>query len=460
MKMKQQRLLEMMISLLLAAVLAVSASGYTKVFAAEDEQNSVAEDEQSAAAEDGQDAVAEEGQDAAEDGQDSAVPDPAQVVYAIAMKEMKEFREGVTDKTVRLFIDNDEVVTLAADYSSSLEGAELTARIWSVSSMEDSPERIAQLLMIAVNNASGSYGADAVAAATIVRRLNMDNSYPYSWEMEGDRCYFAEISDPERVRAVLVCYFNDDGAIQTSAMPMLGGMTFDFESAYPFMESWKVQEHSVDPLALLVPMNTEKTLDEYMLEMTGRVAAAADPDRLKEMQAPEALLPYCEKCRVFAEEPYAVLGWKSTEIGSLFLSMAASELGETLSSDLQKVMDQYVLSIVGGTMMNSSLGAEPLAAGSLLSVSYAVSGPEAEDTFRWYYYETEDGAPLVCAVNIVHNGNDCYDLSASPVFDTETAARVLAGVRAGGEGGASEGGDTDVFAQLLINSAEEIELRP
>ena len=173
MKMKQQRLLEMMISLLLAAVLAVSASGYTKVFAAEDEQNSAAEDEQSAAAEDGQDAVAEEGQDAAEDGQDAAAEDkqdaaaldPAQVVYAIAMKEMKEFREGVTDKTVRLFIDNDEVVTLAADYSSSLEGAELTARIWSVSSMEDSPERIAQLLMIAVNNASGSYGADAVAAA-------------------------------------------------------------------------------------------------------------------------------------------------------------------------------------------------------------------------------------------------------------------------------------------------------
>ena len=399
---------------------------------------------------------------AAEDSQeDAGAPDPVEVVYALALKEIEDFRVNVNEESAKLFVDNEDIIGLISDYADILKEAVSSVRIWSVASDTRDAEALYQELRLTVQSVMNSYGTYVIAASSVIQNLNPDNSYPFGWPIEDDRCYLAEIYEKEKTLAVMACWFNDDGAIQTAVIPMVGDAAFDFEDIYPMAEDWKVRERSWDLLKRLRSAKPEKDLDEYMQMMLKRVAAHAGQDYLTQMNVPDAAMYFASQCKRFAGKPYAVLSWSSSEIGEaimeLLTELSAEESGEELSEDMRQMAEKYLLSIMDGTVLNGMIGAEPLSASSVVSTSYAVSGLEDEDTFRWYYFKNPDGGSLVCAVSAVRNGNDCYDFSAAPVYYSDFTEQVLEMVRNGGDEEISSENTRDAMLLFLVRYAEEIE---
>ena len=393
----------------------------------------------------------------------SGAPDPVQIVYAIALEEMSDLRTYVKEDHISYYSASPEVNAAAAAYGESLRlaGSMQFVRIWSISSEEKEAEDLYREVILALNSVRNISSITEIAASTIIQSLNYDNSYPYDWPMNDDPVFLAEIYGLTGLQAVMICYYNTDGAIQTYTLPVFGELSFDFESIYSRYKDWNVRERSLDILEELISALSEKDLDDYMQMMIDRVAAHGSQDYLSQATATEAIAAYAEKCRLFEGKPYAVLSWNSKVFGEalmdyIYAAAAAEDQTEVPEEELLEYTKTYALAVLGGNVLNGYMGAEPIAASSVTASSYSASGLEVEDTVRWYYYKDQDGDTVVCAVSATRNGNGCYDFSAGPVFHSDFTEQVLDLVRNGGYEALLPQSGEGMMLQLIVPYAEEI----
>ena len=406
----------------------------------------------------GEDSTGETG----EGKDESGAPDPVQVVYAIGLKEIEDLQENVTEENATLYTDEPGVLALVSEYEEGLADVMPYIRVWSVNAEETSPEDLYRDIIVAVSSVRNTFGVSSVAASAVIMKMNPDNSYPYGWQLEDDPCYFAEIYSGGRQLAVMVCWFNEDGAIQTMTLPMVGEMSCGMKNIFFMADGWEIRDRTFDVLERLISASSEKTLDDYMQIMLDRVAAHGDTEYLSMVGASDALLEYGKQCKRFSRKPYAVLSWKSAEFGEALMDLVSELMPEEDQSDLpdnniQELSKQYALSLLGGTMLNGMLGSEPLAAGSLTAASYSASGLDEEDCYRWYFFKNTDGSTIVCAVSAVRNGNGCYDFSAGPIYFSSITEQILNLVQNGGYEDMPSESNEEAMMLLLIRYAEEIE---
>lgn len=376
----------------------------------------------------------------------SAAPDPAAAALAIADKEFTELIAGITEERVELYSTDAEVIAATERIKERMSAGDREIRLYSVTLDEDFPrsaEEFFPYLTAAVSASNNAYGIVATAASAVAQKLNLNNSYCYPGDADGNTLYLAELRNDETVTACMICLVNGHHAIETLTIPVFAE---DFaprqlvalavselpEGKKPTVkrlqsETLPLKEDTAAILERLTPLKAGKEKVEALIEETaGKAAEHAEPSYLAKINAPEEVIPLCQTCSVFGDTPKLTWKWdlsglSKEEIGKLLLGAADATAGfseQELRNMLLTTLPQFIA-------RSYSRMAEIIAT-SLISVGTSASGLKPADAgVYWLFYETDEEETVVLSISIIENGNGCCDISAVPILYDEAISLGL-----------------------------------
>ncbi len=363
----------------------------------------------------------------------SAVPDTKETVLAIAAKEWKELTEDIEKDALTMYSNDEEILQISLGYRDTVQTADPVYDLYSFSG-DPLPSGNSPLETVAalVQNHINSYGTRWIAASSILRQLNKDNSYPYPWETDGLPTYAVEVSAEGVVRAVILIRFNEYHAVMTDTFPLFGASDFslaeavktaDLKKDLSFVHEGTFPSQSYEEvLSLLVPSSSSNAdIEDLIGHLAQAIAEKADPDYLKERGIPDDLFNLCLRCAVFAEKPFRVIRWDlsapspETLLSLLGVEDVSEEEKERLLSSIPDQMPAF---------LNSGVGSSVVSSASIMSQYTAVSFRTDMDELYWYCWEGDDGL-LVLSVRTKTNANGCVDIMATPVYAVNEVLDLL-----------------------------------
>ena len=290
---------------------------------------------------------------------------------------------------------------------------------------------LSALLSSLVMSRINTYGVQMIAASSVIPQLNPDNSYPYPWDGADLPFYVAETLIDGQARAITLIGFNEYHAVTASVTPLLSAVDFDLSSFLgQLKDEYSIVGKPVDissvetagVLEKLVPSaRSRETAEDLALKLAGIICDKASTDYLSSMNTPEEVIAFCLRCRAFSGTPSRIVRFTDLD----FSEEALASLIDT-DEDLSAERLDYIRRTVirqQGTILNSMIGSTAIAASSIMTANLAASGLREESTVLWLCYEDEDkdhSFPFVLAVSVIKNANDCYDLTAAPIYGSLT----------------------------------------
>ncbi len=415
------------------------------------------------------------------------MPDPITVVLAVANKEARELVDGISEEGVKLYVSEAEVLTAAMEFKAQAIPERMETALYEVmteqkADLEEKRElfRICQMLPTAYLN---SYGVVITATSSVIRNMNSDNSYNYPWMSDDLPVYVVVESVDGWACAAVVCFFNEYGALETVTFPLpvsgqfsvarqllyaiidgdLGWSSSEFEEALEaacedgrignellekaesgdeeailmildILADWRVPKlrkvsldgvktsEYPDILKSLMPAKTQMSAEAVARKLAGAVAQRANEAYLQKTNTPDEMIDLCLSCAAFDTEPARVIRWDASDFDVFSLGSEFGLEDGVLSEDELRMLLAFQLP----ALLNGNAGVRELAAYSIMTVNTAVSGLTDGDAVFWLCYEDEGSVPFVCSVSVLKNSNDCYDVSAGPIFAQEFTAFLLA----------------------------------
>ena len=418
-------------------------------------------------------------------------PDPLDVVMCILKREITDLLGAVTEDSLKLYVQDAETIQRAKQYIDGIDmipGYDI--RLYTIRTadavalipgMEPAESAYLQAIMT-VNSYNNTMGTAKAAAASVIRNLNRNNSYNYGWSTDRDIVYVAEMLVGGQIRLVTFCRFNENYAVETNTVPVMGdglelevllyrafaegtiealGLEEQFEKA---MEEGKISEElaqkieeggaagaealeeaislvsgrnivlpklervtdffgvtsELDVRALPGVSGADKTPEEFALQLAKTVAGRARQDYLQAARIPDSVRDKCLKAAVFAGTPDRIV---RIDLSGFRLD-EYPEIKESIPFELTEEEAAVVIAQALTSTMNGMNGADTNAGASVLTCTAAVSGLSADNAAWWLCYDTEDGT-LVCAVTLAKNANGCFDWYATPVFSGEPVDGML-----------------------------------
>ncbi len=363
-------------------------------------------------------------------------PDPAAVALAIAEKEWEEVYAGIDEESLQMYTGVSEIISHCLTFREDAESDDPEIRLYEVSFRKNAAFSEAadcftplQLFNLSVQQTVNAYGSNIIAAVSVMRNLNADNSYPCAWDLSGSPLYAAEVTVDEKPMAVIGVFFNEYHAIETAAIPLPFALPDDAESYFDYAKSAGVRTDPVDTDALKTEGvlselasagGPSRNADEMASLLAQMVAEKAEEDILVALRTPEVVLPYCTRFQACSEEPDRVIRWDASGPSEELLKEVTGMQDPT---DREREQLRRMLVTQQAMFLNGRVGTTAVAAGSQLATELAVSGLE-EDAMFWLYYEDAD-EPCVLVVTMLENGNGCFDLTATPLYDDRTFSALL-----------------------------------
>ena len=419
---------------------------------------------------------------------DEEAPDIAAVMYAIADKECKDLIKYISEENMQQYTSQEEVCDLAMDYRDLLLDARVTASgLYYLEIPEADSTSLLRSAQQAYSMRMNAVEPKVIAASSIVRSLNRDNSYHFPWNTDRKGLYVLERILDGQLRMVVLLTVNEYHAVTVSVLPFLWDEMPDFveniKSSYVtqlfyasdgdlLQEMKDAYKDGLIEESLLEALESggEESMEALtkILEILGREVVLPEltgiPASEYQDADPNEILSSLHEYEGDTETPrehaerlagsIAEIAEDNSMMRMSYPEEAAAvcekcsifrETPETvISIDLAELDPETLLALTGtdtGTipedilrttlayslpsLLNGRLGSEYQIAQGALSLSAAVSGLDTDTCVYWLYYTDENGEPLVCSVSFNKNRNGCVDLFASPVFNTDFSDRLL-----------------------------------
>ena len=365
-------------------------------------------------------------------------PDPAAAALAIAEKEWEELYSGIDEEGVQLFTNDQEIISHCLSFRENAESDDPQISLYEVSFRKNaeimeyadyySP---LQLYALSVQNIVNTYGTHIMAAVSVIRNLNADNSYPWAWDVPDSTLYVAEVTVDGEPRAFIGVFFNEYHAVETAAIPLPFVLPDDYTTFADYAKEAGMKAESVDTdslktkgvLSQLVPFGgSSQTAEEMAVELAHMVAERADKSVLAAFQVPEDIIAYCSRFEVCSDEPDRVIRWDMSGPSEGLIKELA---GDEDVTDKQLEQFRRMLTTQQAQFLSARVGTAAVAAGAQLTTGLSMSGLE-EDALLWLCYGDDDDL-CVLVVSVTRNGNGCFDLNVAPLYDVNLVMELLDG---------------------------------
>ena len=374
-------------------------------------------------------------------------PDPETVVLSVAQKEFEELTGNLTVENALLFTEDEEIISHVISYKEWIDSVYGTAdsmeapaaggtvlyTLWPdeamlasyhlVSGMEQANEALYFLAQTVVTGRLNAYGDVVLAANSVIRYLNMANSYNYAENAEDYPLYVVEKRIDGKTCAVIICMFNDRHAIETVAIPVSAEVDMHLEPMFDQISRKTVRTEITDPMTeemknlayhLQPVADFPQTPEELAVSLAAEIGGRANDAYLQGMSVPGLLTDLCLSCGIFSTEPTKVIGTelKEEEVALLLAMSGAAEF--TLGEDYN--MRSMLVSVLPSLLNGRFGGTNALAAQGIMRINTSCSGLDVDNKIYLLYYGDGEKEVPGCYVSIVKNGNGCYDVGASPIF--------------------------------------------
>ena len=346
--------------------------------------------------------------------------DPAVVTYAVDLRETNEMLDAITVENMTRFGLNDSVQVLLNNYKNQFGDTEASkATVYKLKVDGYLSDDVITEINNALINAVAAYRSVSVAACSSGSTINLNNSYAYSGNKKA--VYVVEISGAEKTSAVCICFFNGEGAISAATVPIFSDVSINLKRA---LSEYKLSKVSTPKLTksqaeeiLSVLANTQYqstlTVNELINRLVSSMAADGN-DMWKWSNGLVAIPPeckdLCQKCALLNNNPQLCVKWDLQA-----LDMKAV-LDATAYSD-----DNFANYYMFATNMNYNFSTQAeIIAQSTMRITFATPSLNAKDSVYWIYCVSEDeDEGCVCAVTILKNKNNCYEVTAVPIYNDE-----------------------------------------
>ena len=358
--------------------------------------------------------------------------DPVSFAYSVALREFKEMIDVITPDHIRIFTSDEDINELALFYKNDMEA--ITSFKTKIFICEPNPIEYAYRTCIelgnALMNAMAPYGSTCISAVSVISSMNQNNSY---WcgnaEALKNKVYLVQFSSEGKTRAIVICYFNYHGCLETVTVPIFDNVSFNLKKALAgykldSVKSPKINDEQVDALIFASLDNVKKEtehIQEIINELLGYMSIRGKDLNLYISQAsdiPREVSPLCQKCAFLSKEPILVLKWDLERIDTSSL----------VSSDFSLMS---VAEVAANSINHTNESISGLIAQSVMRMLIAAP-VDIKDSVYWIYCASDENADdgCVCAITFLTNENGICDVTAEPIYNNEIIA--LAAQAAGG----------------------------
>ncbi len=346
--------------------------------------------------------------------------DSAVVTYTVALRETNEMLDAITVENMTRFGLNESVQVLLNNYKNQFGDTEASkVTVYKLKIDGSLSDDVITEINNALFNALASYGSVSVAACSSGSTINLNNSYAYSGNEKA--VYVVEISGAEKTSAVCICFFNGEGAISAATVPIFSDVSINLKRA---LSEYKLSKASTPKLTksqaeeiLSVLANTQYqstlTVNELIHRLVSSMAADGN-DMWKWSNGSVAIPPeckdLCQKCALLNNNPQLCVKWDLQAV-----DMKAF-LDSTEYSD-----DKFTNYHMFATHINYNFSTETeIVAQSTMRINFATPSLDAKDSVYWIYCVSKDeDEGCICAVTILKNKNNCYEVTAVPIYNNE-----------------------------------------